>query len=424
MVLHSISLRHQLLLTVAMLAPSVALSSTFGLRPEICLAALFLVGMLLTGRNPRHAGPLSWRFGLLAASILCSTMFAALVLQQPVGINDAFEIPKVGIYYMYYWVARETRISVMQFHWTYVVTVMLFTLSALFGIAQYFNAFGVNEWLTPYYASTQLEGLLSGGRVVGTTSNPNDLGLLMLCGLCVTLLPQFAANMSLSFVWLNRIALVACLYALLLTNSRTMIAIGALMICLIVGSSSWKAIGRGRQYIRLIVMLVLLASVVAIVLNSLPQSWFGRMTSGIEYDVDTSGVARIENWKRHWGLFMKSPFLGWGPAKGLVSYNVDNEWMLFLTRYGILGTVALFVLGKSFFSSSRLFVRQTAFPELKVLNQSLQLFLVLASLAMVTSGIYHYQQLMAVTMVLFGLAHRRFTLEGQTFVAEPVLVTT
>ena len=53
------------------------------------------------------------------------------------------------------------------------------SLSAAFGVFQYFDWLRVNEWLTPFYAPEHhLTVLQESGRVVGTISNPNYFAML------------------------------------------------------------------------------------------------------------------------------------------------------------------------------------------------------------------------------------------------------
>ena len=95
--------------------------------------------------------------------------------------------------------------------------------------------------------------------------------------------------------------------------------------------------------------------------------------------------------------------MGLGPAKGLINLNVDNEWLLFLVRYGIGGVVLAAMLGISMFVASNALVREVPSTDLAGFGIALQAFLLAAPVFMLTAAIYHHQQLMAILLLVAGL---------------------
>jgi O-antigen ligase len=51
----------------------------------------------------------------------------------------------------------------------------------------------------------------------------------------------------------------------------------------------------------------------------------------------SSWQARQTMWDANLELWQQSYLLGWGPAKASMDVTVDNEWLLLLRRYGIVG---------------------------------------------------------------------------------------
>ena len=62
---------------------------------------------------------------------------------------------------------------------------------------------------------------------------------------------------------------------------------------------------------------------------------------------NTSMLLRYQQWAEAFNLFLKSPIIGWGPAKEIHTTIVDSEHLLLLRRYGILGYLAVvnFIFG-------------------------------------------------------------------------------
>ena len=59
---------------------------------------------------------------------------------------------------------------------------------------------------------------------------------------------------------------------------------------------------------------------------------------------NTSMLIRYLRWKEAFELFLKSPILGWGPAKSIHTTIVDGEHFMLLRRYGLLGYGAIMSL--------------------------------------------------------------------------------
>ncbi len=397
--------------TIAVLAPSIPITSSFSLRPEILLA-LLLFGLFFANKKTLIKSPVNKWFILMAGLIILSISYSGLVLGYHNTTNDYYEVLKVGIYYIIYHVGLRGRIPLSRFSNTFAWILVVFLISATFGIMQYKNVLGVNNYLTPLYATTtnNLSTLTSVGRIVGTTTNSNDFGMLMILGICLALACSFWTNSS-RLKWFSGLTLIFCITCIILTTSRTAIVLSVLPLLFII----YKFINIRRLRIdrrklrRVVFFTIALVGLLVIILSFMPAFWYWRLglltNIFIEKStlVDVSLTARFVNWQNHWDLYLESPLFGWGPGKGLISYNVDNEWLLLLVRYGIMGAVIVFMLGRSLYISMGNLVRRVSVPVLKGFGIAMQVFILTAGLYMVTAGIYHNQQMMAVLLLLVGL---------------------
>ncbi len=100
--------------------------------------------------------------------------------------------------------------------------------------------------------------------------------------------------------------------------------------------------------------------------------------------------------------FSDSPLVGVGPRKGLELGAFDNEYVLFLDRYGILGTLSyLFLFGAAFLVSLR--VSLDSRSEFQWLGVGLAAFIAALAVYNLTAGSYYSFQLMAIFWPLVGL---------------------
>jgi O-antigen ligase len=406
-------------IALAVLAPPIPITENFSLRPEILLAIL-LFGLFLAEKKTLIKSPVFKWFILLAGLIIFSISYSGLVLGYSSTTIDYYEVLKVGVYCVIYYVGLRSRVPLSQFSKLFTWIFIIFLISALFGIMQYKNVLGVNNYLTPIYAPTQFIGIISASRIVGTTSNPNSFGFLMILGVCLGLACSFWTNSS-RLKWLSGLTLISCLTCILLTTSRSAIVISVLPLLFI----TYKFINirhlriNRRKLRRVVFFSIALVGLLVIILSIMPASWYWRLGLLTKIlvekstSVDVSLTHRLITWQNNWNLYLESPWFGWGPGKGLITYTIDNEWLLLLVRYGILGPVIVFMLGRSLYISMRNLVRGAsepelkgfgiALPELKGFGIAMQAFILSSGVYMVVAGVYHVQQLMAVLMLMTGL---------------------
>lgn len=188
------------LLVGAVLAPSARVSTTLvNLRLELLLWPLALPYLVRTWIVPAlrmpgegsKGGPIAAMrrlnislvdlgFLALATITLLSILAAALRDGARISARDGFELIKLGLY----WLAFRTALRVARDNRdrrrALATVVIAGGLSALLGIAQYFNLFGIVGATGHWWAEAHhLRELQRDGRSFGTVGNPNYFGALM-----------------------------------------------------------------------------------------------------------------------------------------------------------------------------------------------------------------------------------------------------
>lgn len=103
--------------------------------------------------------------------------------------------------------------------------------------------------------------------------------------------------------------------------------------------------------------------------------------------------------------FADSPIIGIGPRKGHPAGSFDNEYILFLNRYGGLGALAyLGLLGSAFVVAFQ--ARKSAEIHTVVLSLTMLVFIVALAVFNIAAGSYYAFQVMAVYWLLIGVLAR------------------
>jgi hypothetical protein len=389
---------------IAVLAPSIPITATFSLRPEFILAGILFLWLLPAERLAPLRNPVFLWMGALAVLIALSLGFNALFVGRTISLQDVFEIAKIAVYAMVFYAALCTPIKDPQHRKSIMWFQIIFLASGIVGIFQYFNLFRINSHLTPLYLKTPYATSIAGARIVGTTSNPNYFGMMMLLGACIAL-ADFLWSRSWRHRWLSVLSLMICLVAMLLAASRTVIAIFPLASLYIVVRFFIRARKEGKD-LRLVGAIAAGAVALLIVmLILLPNEWFTRMGDLLNIFEAESMLLKFKNWQEHWELYKQSPIFGLGPAKGIISLNIDNEWLLFLVRYGVAGPVLVLMMGIAMFRSTQKLVRSAQSTNARGYGFALQAFLLSSMIFMIVAAVYHHQQLMAILLLLVGLGH-------------------
>ena len=272
-----------------------------------------------------------------------------------------------------------------------------------FWFMQYIDFAGINQILSPYYAPTQMRGLLIHGRITGTTPNPNEFGALMVLAISLAIsgVLFFEERKTRLLCW---VALPVFGFALVLTMSRsslvaTFLAVGLILILFL------KQRGIKYKWKRIFTLVAFAFIIGVFILQFAPEKALFRYSQLTTFTEATSWVARVEKWKTHFAIWMESPWFGWGPGKAAMGTIVDNEWLLLMRRYGVIGlSIFLGLFGSLFLGLSRIRNVNTEAPII-ALTVALQGTFAGYALYMMLASIYHSLQLMPIFLLFLGLAY-------------------
>lgn len=288
---------------------------------------------------------------------LCFSFFVILsiIMGEIKGINfianDFFELYKIYIYLSIYLIfsytvkTKEDRVIIIKF------IIFCLIISVLISAQQYFNILNLNERYVPLIAPTQYKSLVNDypyPRVIGMTSNPNEYAVMP--GIGAILSWVMYLNMGKK---INLINLIIFILGVIMTKSRSgfaFMAIGIITYTFFYFVEHNFRIRKKEIIIdiknsrHMLLALMLTVIIGIIIFIYLPKELTWRLIAGLNLKKDNSFQLRLLNWKEHLHYFKMSPLFGVGPTKIIkYKYAVDNEWLLFIKRYGIIGT-SYFVL--------------------------------------------------------------------------------
>jgi O-antigen ligase len=313
------------------------------------------------------------------------------------------------MYLALFTLVSSMRISVSAFKRCYWTLVSILLVSASFGWAQYWNLLDINTRIVPHYTTSQLVNL--GGwsrRIVGTTGNPNSFAALMI----------LAASLALAgALWLKgrgaRLVLWAgfgvFVFTLVLTSSRSGL-MGLVLACGVILFVKYPAHFRARGVARaLFVFVPVLALTLVTIAPLLPAGFRFRMADALRPQASAGLQERFVRWQTHLDLWRESPVVGLGPAKGVISTNVDNEFLLVLARYGVVGLAVFLFLCVGLYACVTRLRRNTLTTEATALVVALEAVFLAYVVFMLLAGVYHDMQLMSIVLIVLGLARTQQT---------------
>ncbi len=337
------------------------------------LAAIFLCLLPAWYERTLNVHTLDRAFAVIFAS-MAVTFVASVVSGAHVGLRDIYEFPKVFLYWCAYQCAATMRWDRKDLRTLARIGVGVSSVVAVICLLQSTGAFRVNDWLSPMFMSdTHVLKILTIGRTPGTLQNPNYAGLF----LAAALLAGYLAMTKALFTWkrsptdrrtLLGVAawMVLIGVAFMLAASRTALLALAVVLPVMVAIVVRKQPSgeRGRAVRAALLGLVLLVVVNAAGLGiarvlpkfetSTSMDLFRRVDVGIEQvagdvpDTTSSLHERIMRWSFAAERWAKRPIFGWGPAKTSEENDerppTDNEYLLYMERYGIIGLVAYVLL--------------------------------------------------------------------------------
>jgi len=403
-----------LLLLFSVLLPPIRFESTPYVRPELILILitwpLFLLGRIAKGESiklrwtPTH----KWFF-IFGASILISILWVWIFQNFSPTPRDFFEIAKLIEYFLIFAFVTNLNTKRENFRKYYIFTICIFLIATVFAFIQRGNLFpGFNESFIGYVAPKHLDEWLAHRRIVGTVGNPNEFGILMV----------MASSLAISgTLWIKKIGLkilsflsfAIFSFTITLTLSRSALIvflINLLFILFLKYTRRFGLKGKAKLVFLIFPTIIILG---LIILQIAPPKFIRRAISGLGIETDVSFQNRLNIWKENLEIWKQSPIFGWGPGKDAMTTIVDNEWLLLLRRYGIVGVVIfIFWFGRFYSGLSRIQRKEKTNLYLEIFSIFLQASLIGIAIYMIPAAFYHSLQLMPILMTLLGLVYSQY----------------
>ncbi|MCY7296204.1 O-antigen ligase family protein [Alteromonas sp. a30] len=325
------------------LTPTISIPGFIGIRFEELFIVPWLALSFLFRPSLRMLIPFRAFFFLLFSILLITSISVGSIMQLPASLLDLVKLIWIVKIFFIYSILYNFIHSDSDYYQRLIYILRIFVIfgfvSALICIQQYFDILSLNRYYVPIIAPTQFNTLMPGyssPRVVGIIGNPNAQGLVMaftLITLTYLILEKRIKYGSVLFVVLFS--------ALIMTLSRSAFIVwGCGTVCLILlFRGGWKLT---------IYKYVLLASVIAIigvmfvflrdnkVIYNLILFRFELLANGLE---EGSFSARFNQWMLNIRYFLESPIFGVGPLpRAGIFHFADNEWLVLLRSYGLVGT--------------------------------------------------------------------------------------
>jgi len=386
----------------ALLLPPLTISSNLpAIRPEFFIVIIMFYSMLFSNKKLLlYKNPLNKWFLFFGLCILLSILYGG-VRGYSIGVRDFYEIMKLTLYWMMFYVGLQVIRKTKDTDGIIKYLLIFFLLTSILGIGQFFNLGNINSWLSPYYTNVEKYGMINEyGRIVGTTGNPNEFGILLTIG---SLLALSFILMDYSHKKLLYIVLALTSLGVLFTGSRTALVgliIGVVLLIFYYYprySIKKKSIGKTTM------IFFTLISIVIVVISLAPDIFFKRSQDLYNISGDASWTYRLKMWKGALEIWWESPIIGFGPSKGLFVEAVDNEWILLLRSYGIIGVTFFIGLFFNLFQQLSLVAKQLSSNSSRAYIIVLQALLIVFAINMIPAQVYAAMQIMPFYFLCAGI---------------------
>ena len=359
----------------------------------MAFGAILLVIYLFKRKNldiyfPRYA-----RVFLLFIVWIAFTIFLS-TYREPYfySVRDWTEVYKNVKLLIYLLIAINISLNMKDLRKIVSVAIGSLLVTALFGMMQYFNFLNINSWLTPYYIlDSNVRALELNGRVVGTFGNPNMFGFAILIGIALSLSELFK-----SFKIRHAISLFIFFIALTMTQSRTALVTGVVLLALISLMILWKT----NKKVKTLALFSFIPLIGIVALRYAPHQFFSRIGRLSDVSSDSSLNARFRMWEDIYVTRTEgNELFGTGPTS-LVRIMFDNEWLMLLTYYGIIG-VALFIVMFALMYNKLSKVNSN---NLNFYNIAARGLILVYAICMWMSDVFTLLQIMPIVMLVIGLS--------------------
>jgi len=330
------------LMLLAILSPDVTILP--GL-PQFRLEEWFIYTLVpfifLTRRRALdHAAlPVLAYFAATAVVVLLSVAHSVVMLGAEFVLRDLTDVAQMLKYWGLAWLVGTVEWNQERLRTVGACLVLGFAAAAVWGMQQRWDLVGLNTTAAVTYTSGEHQAIAiaSGGRVFGTSGNPNEFGCLMTMGAALGLsLLGTARDRRLPALLL----VVVCSAAVVLTGSR-----GSLLALVATTGAALAAAALAPAYRRsagaVAVGLVVISAVVASTIRFVP--YLDDLPHVLEDPTQDASFTNRWLWgfPRAVDLWARSPVLGWGPAKETIASLYDSQYYYTLSRFGLVGCALL-----------------------------------------------------------------------------------
>lgn len=390
-----------LLIALAILAPPLQISSSLpSVRIEEIVIYAFFPLILIMNLDKLTLSEAAKSFVKLYCGflflVLASTLYGYFILDVPASVRDLFEVFTYSKYLLIFLTLHTFQLATEKV--PHILYFILFTvlISGIIGLLQYFGVFNLDAITGPYYLQDRIH--IISDRLTGTYKNPNTYSAILVSAHLIALgLFFFHQRKERKTLLLLCVAMLAIL--ILFAGSRTMIAAYLLVtvIMILIGAST-----AGYNKFQIVTLISVLGISFLIAVSMISYSIIVRLESGLDIFSDESFAMRMLAWYLNFQLFLESPIFGWGAAKAIHTTVVDNEFILILRRYGVIGLLA--------FLSLYLHPLITAYKNLKADTKIMMLFssviftiIITFLLAGLTNTLFHNMQVMDLWIIILSL---------------------
>jgi O-antigen ligase len=367
--------------------------------PSLRLEWFFLIlGILVFPIRKISTSTSLWYFALILSMII-SILYGIIFLGVRLGKSDMFELLKPILYFLFFSFAKSVAIDPKMLKIFLRFNIILFLSLSLIAIIQYFGGGPLFKLFFSLYTPEERVATYVGSRATATMSNPNDLGMALTIGFALSV---FSLDIKLPF----RISFYApfiLLFGIIASGSRTAL-ISTIIITLVFIRMQFK-LGRVTFKSLFFLIYVLAFIVVFVIFNAdLFTTTAYRLFLSSDDSAISSLTSRVTTTLEVLGLISDSPILGWGVNKiGFASGdNIDNEYILFLYRYGIVGLLIILGVFWNMRNGTKSKFIQFQSPAY-FYNLFLSSLLIGASVFAYAAGIFHTFRLCTLIVIFLGV---------------------
>jgi O-antigen ligase len=357
--------------------------------------ALFLIPLLLTVRPNFKINRLIISYSLILFLFFVSTLFGYFYLSVPHSLRDLNEFVRVLkpflIIIAVSYCDSDKLLKKMHSFFKYGAIFII-----LIGFLEFFDVPGYRKLISLIYSGHRFENL-DRVRTILMAGDPNIAAALIIYFVTYILQTMLMTKNKIR----NSFILLFLIVVLLMTSSRTLLIVFVVILL----ASLFHHFQNNKFFSFMVLGLCLILVLPIIQYFDYIVIGFSTFSEG----KNTSMLLRYQQWAEAFNLFLKSPIIGWGPAKEIHTTIVDSEHLLLLRRYGVLGYLAVvnFIFGfiwvlfrkRRKFSSINLFHKRIA---LTSLFSCLMIFIL-----MITNNFFSGYQLMPLFVVMITLVENK-----------------